>query len=269
MRISATVTEKASVFGPILFAGDLCAGMAQAARIGYPAVELHIRDSRAIDVKSVRGTLTASGMCLSTIGTGRAAIEDGLYFCHDDPAVRQKAIDRVKGHIDSFADLKPGVIIGIIKGKLALARDRESAVARIDDALVECCGYAQQAGITVLLEMANRYEQDYLHTAQEVVDVIKRLGAANLRLLEDTFHANIEEQSFESAFSAARGYLGHVHVADNNRRYPGGGMINFERIFGMLHSMGYDGYLAVECLPWPDSETAAQRAYDHMNAWMR
>ena len=42
-------------------------------------------------------------------------------------------------------------------------------------------------------------------------------------------------------------------------------------LFGTLKSlkeMGYDGYLSVECFPYPDGETAARRALQHIQNCM-
>jgi len=93
------------------------------------------------------------------------------------------------------------------------------------------------------------------------VSVIERLGMTNLKVLTDTFHMNIEEESLERAFAAATGRIGHVHFADNHRRYPGSGMIDFRAIAGYLAGAGYSGYAAIECLPLPDGITAATQAY--------
>jgi sugar phosphate isomerase/epimerase len=264
MQLSATITEAGTAFAPILFIGDLADGIAKAAQIGYDAVELHLGDPYTIDVKGVKAALEKHNVALSTIGTGRASSEEGISFAHKDAAMRRKAIGRIKAFIDVFSDFKPSIIIGLIKGKLAQAQDRNIAVARIDQALLECCAYAEKEGITLLLEQANRYEQDYLHTTAEVVEVIKRLGARNLKALVDTFHMNIEECSFEEVLISNRDYIGHVHFADNNRRYPGQGMLDFPSILRCLNEIGYERYIALECLPLPDGVTAAKRAYDFL-----
>jgi len=264
MKLSATVTEASTAFSPILFSGDLVEGIHRASRIGYKAVELHLRDPRAIDVDRVKAALAEHGMALSTVGTGRAYIEDGLSFMHDDMAVRRKAVDRMKAVVDLFDDFKPALIAGLIKGKLSQAKNIKVAKARVDEALIECCTYAASKGMSVCLEAANRYEQDYLHTVREVAEVIERLAAANLKILADTFHMNIEEQSIERALFEYRDHIGHIHFSDNNRGYPGQGTIRFGSILHCLEAIGYNGFIAFECLPRPDPETASKRAYDYI-----
>ena len=36
----------------------------------------------------------------------------------------------------------------------------------------------------------------------------------------DTVHMNIEEADIRQAILGAKGYVGHVHIADNDRWYP-------------------------------------------------
>jgi sugar phosphate isomerase/epimerase len=48
----------------------------------------------------------------------------------------------------------------------------------------------------------------------------------------------------------------HVHLADNNRMLPGCGNINWEECIAALTSVGYDGYLNLECSTGGDPATA-------------
>jgi sugar phosphate isomerase/epimerase len=58
--------------------------------------------------------------------------------------------------------------------------------------------------------------------------------------------------------------IGHVHVSDSNRRPPRQGHTDFHAVAAGLKSIGYKGYLSVEALPLPDSQTAARMAMDGM-----
>jgi sugar phosphate isomerase/epimerase len=90
------------------------------------------------------------------------------------------------------------------------------------------------------------------------------VGAANLGLLFDTFHANIEEPSIAESLLASGGRLFHVHVADSNRWYPGAGHLDFGQILDILSRSSYDGFVSGEFMPRPDADTAAQRAIAHL-----
>jgi 5-keto-L-gluconate epimerase len=136
----------------------------------------------------------------------------------------------------------------------------EQAWEWITAALAEGCAAAEKAGVRIALEPINRYETPFVNTAQEGVNLIRRVGAANLGLLLDTFHMNIEEPSIESSIRTTAGSIFHFHVADSNRWHPGAGHLDFASILAALTSTGYAGFVSGEFLPRPDAQTAAERA---------
>ncbi len=265
MIISATFTPKPSLFGPILFTGDIAESLKQIAQIGYSGAELHIADPHRVDTEQLAYLLSKHNLQLTSIGTGLSAVDDKLFFASDDESVRSAAIQRIKDVIDAFADFKPAIIIGTIKGRLAAASDESEGRTRIHAALKECAGYAEQYGVQLALEAINRYEQDYLNTLQDTARLIDAIEAPNIKVHADIFHMNIEEASLIDSLYRYRDYLGHIHFADNNRMYPGGGSIDFKAIFRTLCSIDYRGAVSIECMPKPDGKTAAIRAYQYLS----
>lgn len=92
------------------------------------------------------------------------------------------------------------------------------------------------------------------------MDFLEKYQLDNCYVHLDTFHMGIDECDPVEAIRLCRGKLGYFHLADNSRRYPGSGQFDFSCILNALEEIGYDGYLSVECLPWPTGEEAAQRA---------
>lgn len=263
--ISATATESGSVFSPIIYCGDLVESVRRAAACGFDGIELHIRNPLECDPERLKNAVDSHNLTLTTIGMGRAYLEEGLCFCDPDPDIRMRAVARVHSVMDVFSDYRPRTIIGLMRGALANAPDRETGIRWIEECLIASAEYAAKHEMTILIEAANRYELDYLHTAEECFALINRVQIPNLKILLDTFHMNIEETSFAETLKAYAPYIGHLHFSDNNRRYPGAGMINFDAIFRVLREIAYAGTTAVECLPWPDSDTAARCAFDTLD----
>ncbi|HID87813.1 MAG TPA: sugar phosphate isomerase/epimerase, partial [Anaerolineae bacterium] len=108
-----------------------------------------------------------------------------------------------------------------------------------------------------------------VNTVAEALELLEEVGAENLGILFDTFHANIEEPSIEGSIRTAGDRLLHVHVADSNRWYPGAGHVDFARIVGTLREVGYDGHLSAEILPLPDPHTCAQRTMEFLERLVR
>jgi sugar phosphate isomerase/epimerase len=265
MRLSITIATPGSKFAPIVLQGDYPEQIGRAARLGYPAVELHIRDPKAIDRAAVLGALRKNGLAVSTIGTGQAFVDEGLCFSDPDDAVRAKAVQRIKDQIEFAAELGARVIIGTVKGVLpAVPREVPEVKRRIVACLAQCAAFAERNGVGLTLEAINRYEANFLNTGAETVALLQEIGSPALGLHLDSFHMNIEEASTVAAIRSCAAYLVHVHLADSNRWPPGMGHLDFKTILTVLHEVGYQGFLGVECLPRPDAETAARQALDHL-----
>jgi len=93
---------------------------------------------------------------------------------------------------------------------------------------------------------------------------IKKIDTANIGMLIDTFHMNIEEASIYGSMKNSRNYISHVHVADSNRWAPGSGHLDFARIIKTLEEIDYKGYISAEILPLPDPDSAARLTIEHL-----
>lgn len=82
---------------------------------------------------------------------------------------------------------------------------------------------ARDFGITLGMEVLNRFEGYLINTASECRQFVKDVGAENIGVMLDTFHMNIEEDSLVSAVHTAGDMLCHLHVGEANRRLPGPG----------------------------------------------
>jgi D-psicose/D-tagatose/L-ribulose 3-epimerase len=62
----------------------------------------------------------------------------------------------------------------------------------------------------------------------------------------DTFHMNIEEDSFGQAIRTAGPLLGHFHTGEANRRVPGKGRLPWREIGDALREIDYRGAVVME-----------------------
>ena len=105
---------------------------------------------------------------------------------------------------------------------------------------------AEQYDINYCLEIVNRFEQCILNCAAEGVEYLKELGSPNAKLLLDSFHMNIEEDSIGDAIRSAKGVLGHFHIGECNRKTPGTGRMPWNEIFTALADIDYKGAIVME-----------------------
>ena len=106
---------------------------------------------------------------------------------------------------------------------------------------------AEDCGVLYCCEVVNRFEQYLLNTAKEGVEFVKRLGSPNARVLLDTFHMNIEEDSMVDAILEAGPWLGHFHVGENNRRPAGStNRLPWKDMAAALKQVNYQGAIVME-----------------------
>lgn len=105
---------------------------------------------------------------------------------------------------------------------------------------------AAKKGITLALEVVNRFEHFLLNSAEEAVAFVQEIGKENVKILLDCFHMNIEEDSLGDAIRSAGPWLGHFHIGECNRKVPGKGHMPWKEIGQALRDIGYDGSVVME-----------------------
>jgi sugar phosphate isomerase/epimerase len=213
---------------------------AQAA--GFDALEL--RDAARPGLEHVQG-------CAPT-----ACPELDGWLGDFDPARRRRALDQLRAQLDGVAALGGSGVItpaawGMFTRRLppfdepprTPEQDREVLL----DGLAELGTHAERAGVAVLVEPLNRYEDHMINTVAQAAELIAATGSGGLRILADTYHMNIEEDDVCAALQSVAGRLGAVHLSDSNRHQPGTGHVPFGAILATLRDVGFDGVLSVEC----------------------
>jgi hydroxypyruvate isomerase len=124
-------------------------------------------------------------------------------------------------------------------------------------------GDAEKKGIALCLEMLNSrvtthpmkghpgYQGD--HT-DYCIDIIKRVGSPNFKLLFDIYHVQIMDGDIITRLRQYKEYIGHVHTAGN----PGRGELDetqeiyYPPIMKALLEIGYTGHVGQEFIPTRD-----------------
>jgi len=264
MKKSIVISTPEAKFSALAFKEDFTRSIKKVAELGYEGVELAVRDPDKVDEKKINRLVKSYHLEVPAIGTGQAYGEEGLSFSHPHFEIREKAVERIKSHINFAAKFSAQVIIGLIRGKIEKGVSRENAEQWMLDCIGECARKAQRLGVSLTIEPLNRYETNFLNTVTETISFIKKIDIANIGILIDTFHMNIEEVSIYESIKRSKDYLTHVHVADSNRWAPGSGHLDFAQIIRTLEEIGYKGYLSAEILPFPDPDSAARLAIEHL-----
>jgi sugar phosphate isomerase/epimerase len=255
--------------GPFVFWDDLEAGCAKAADLGFDAVEIFPPNPAAVELRRVRPLLERHDLKLAAVGTGGGWVLHKLTLTSADATIRSKAREFVRGMIDAAGQLGAPAILGSMQGRFGEGVNRDAAFGYLIEALNDLGEHAHRQRMPLFFEPLNRYETNLINTLTEGLSLLSSLKTANIRLLADLFHMNIEEPDLSAAIGIAGNAIGHVHFADSNRRPAGNGHTDFTAAARALRDINYCGYLSAECLPWPDSDAAAARTIQSFGTYFR
>jgi sugar phosphate isomerase/epimerase len=253
--------------GPFVLWDDLATGCETAARLGFEGVELFVPSADAVDSQRLHQLLGDYGLSLAAVGTGAGWLLHGLHLADEDGERRARACDYVRSIIDFAGALGAPAIIGSMQGRSSENVTPSAARDLLRDALDQLGQHATQYHVPVLIEPLNRYETDVTNTLAEGFAALE--GIANVQILADLFHMNIEESDMASAIERAGASIGHVHFVDSNRQAVGRGHLAVEPIAAALKQIQYDGYLSAEALPLPDPLAAAAATINAFRKYFR
>ena len=245
--------------GPFIFAGDLQASCAEAAGLGFEAVEIFPASADSLQVKELAAVLESNNLKLAAVGTGAGLLLRQLHLCSEDPNIRTESKRFIADMIERASDFHAAVIIGSMQGRIEPGMERATAIGYLREALDDLGDKAAKNDVLLLIEPINRYETNVLNRLEQGVELIQSLSTNNVKLLADLFHMNIEERSICDALQQAADYVGHIHFVDSNRRAAGYGHIDFAAIAQTLQKINYDGYVSAEALPHPNPRSAAEQ----------
>jgi len=224
---------------------DECSrAIAKTAEVGYDYIEAPALDPGSIDIDFTRRQLEKHGIGIN-LSLGLDADTD-ISSGDRDKAARGKK--RLEEALAVARDLGATHVCGILHSAFQKSSVPTTAagVAMSADILGQVAQTAAKSGITLGLEVVNRYESNVLNTASQGVELCKRIGEPNVKVHLDVYHMNIEESDIASAIMSTGDYLGYFHTGDSHRGYMGSGTIDLASIFRALVAMNYTGPIAFE-----------------------
>jgi len=212
---------------------------------GFDGVEIPIFDREVDKYAELGERLDRLGLERLAV-SARSADDNPI---SDDPTVRAEAVAATRANLDSAAALGAARIcgplaapLGVFSGAPPTAAERARAV----EYLQEVTPYAEERGVTIVLEYLNRFEMYLTNTAADLAALVREVGHSHCRMMYDTFHAHIEEKDPRAALQECKDVLVHVHLSENDRSTPGTGQVDWETTFAALGEIGYDGWVVIE-----------------------
>jgi sugar phosphate isomerase/epimerase len=136
--------------------------------------------------------------------------------------------------------------------------------AQVDAALDEISAIVTRLNGRLLLEPITQFESRFWRDVGTVLQVCQRLNNPRIGLALDLHNMNITEADIDASIRRAGAWVQHVHLADNNRRLPGQGHLDFAGLFATLHEVGYRGWYTFECRTGSHFQTAVQQTIQRL-----
>ena len=209
--------------------------------LGVRLVEVPLLRPEELDAEAARDLARRHGIEL--------VCSLGLPARLDIVARPDEAVDFLAGALAVTARAGARSLSGVPYGTLGYTSGKpptEKELTAVSHLLERVARIAKERGLSVGVEPCNRYETHLVNRAIDARKILEKIAADNLFIHLDTYHMNIEEESFEAGFAAAGPWLGYVHVSESNRGVPGRGMIDWAKAMSALARLGYDGPLVLE-----------------------
>ena len=231
-------------------------------RIGYDGIECFMEERDVSVYKNFGLHLKQVGLeptCVLGVGP-----DDNP--ASESPAVRKKALERLKEAVDCADAVGSKVICGPFHSAFATFTNRrpptDDEYKWSAEVLRSAGEYASQAGIVLAVEALNRFECYLCNTMEQLSRLVAMASHKNVKAMFDTHHANIEEKSFSAALQQIAPVLAHVHISENDRGTPGDGHIPWDETFAALARIKYSGWLTIEAFTRNDPNFA-----NAINVW--
>jgi sugar phosphate isomerase/epimerase len=251
--------------GPFVFWHDLPEACRTAKELGFDAIEIFPPSADVLD--NAFTVVKRHELEVAAVGSGAGWAKHKLRLTDPIVETRQRAVDFISAIIQKAALADCPVIIGSMQGRWGDGVERDQALEWLKGALVKLAKVAEENGTYILFEPLNRYETNLFNRQTEAGTFIKSLGNSHVKLLCDLFHMNIEEAVPANVLAEVGPLLGHLHFADSNRQAVGFGHLDMAPIAKTLKAMNYSGFISAECLPLPDSRTAAKQTMQSFRRW--
>ncbi len=233
----------------------------QAKALGFDLVEIPIESETDIDYDAAAEAYARTGLACSTcavMGVGRDP-------SHPDERIQQAGIAYLNHCIDATRRMGGKIVAGPIYAAVGrqwqqTPEQRKADLALCAKNLRVCAEHAEKQGVILALEPLNRFETSFINLTEQALELIELIGSPAVRLMMDTFHANIEEKHIGKAIEMAGDKLVHVHANENDRGTPGTGHVAWQEVAAALKKINYSGALVIESFSTEVKEIARAAA---------
>ncbi|MGZ8898527.1 MAG: sugar phosphate isomerase/epimerase family protein [Limisphaerales bacterium] len=214
---------------------------------GFQSIEIPVEDPSHIDPAHVKRELDKNGLVCGSVCACMGPDRD----LRGDAAQQKTGLDYMMKVIDQMVELDCPRLIGPVYSSVGRAdavpdKEQKQQWKTVVKNLKQLCKYAEKRGRQICMEPLNRFETDFMNTADQALRMVKDVGSPVLKIHLDTFHMNIEEKNQPKAIRKVGKLLGHFHACGTDRGTPGNDSLDWPPIVAALKSVGYNGDVVIE-----------------------
>ncbi len=217
---------------------------------GFDFIEISLLKPDEFDAAAHKKALAAAGI----EAKGSLVLPDWAHMPEQPEKARRFLISALE-NIEALGGTYLGGCIAFALGKFT--GDRRGDCQVVIDTLGEVAEDARKRGITLGIEVVNRYESNLYNTMADTRETILAIGANNIKIHVDTYHSLYEEEGFYMPLVENADVLGYMHMSENHRGLLGTGTVNWDEVFRGLADANYNGPMVVKSFPAVNPDLAA------------
>jgi D-psicose/D-tagatose/L-ribulose 3-epimerase len=229
------------------FTNESTALFPQFKKWGFQSIEIPVEDPSHIDPAHVKAELDKHGLVCGSVCACMGPDRD----LRGTPDQQKTGLEYMIKLLDQMVVLGCPSLIGPVYSAVGRAdavpeKEYKQQWKTVVKHLKTLCKEASRRKRQVCLEPLNRFETDFINTADQALQMVKDVNSPALKIHLDTFHMNIEEKDQGKAIRKVGKLLGHFHACGSDRGTPGNDHIDWKPIASALKAVGYKGDVVIE-----------------------
>ena len=245
----APLLDRISLFSQSMFSLPLREALVATAEAGYSAIELACRDPH-FGIQTAR--TEADGVARRVRDAGLTVSALSLFNSFTNDADHARQVDKAA----TFIQLAPTFGTSVVKLTPGGPGSREAAEEHwrlLSDAIDALAPVAEGLGVRLAFETHMRQLTDTLAGTLRLLEIAP---SETVGLTVDFSNLRFAGESLSDAVPNLAHRMVNAHVKNGTLAPDGGwqfgrldtGLTDYAELIPVLHDVGYDGYLAVECL---------------------
>lgn len=219
--------------------------------LGFKAIEipgwLQINPFKVskTDLKRIRELSSSYGV---SIVASNSIYPPDFSHASNSEHLRRRSIEYTRRLAEAASEIEcPVLVWGSGKARsIPFETARREGWERNLDVLKEAARAGEEFNVRFGIEPLPKNETNFINTVDEALELVERVDSDFVKITADIRHMIREEYDLLESLKKAGGKIIHVHLADNNSRVPGRGIIDFHRLFECFREIGYGGAMSIE-----------------------